>query len=39
MVMQSERDELSQTREQLHAQLAIAMGGREERKLFLEKTK
>ena len=23
-----ERDELSQTREQLHAQLAIAMGGR-----------
>ena len=29
MVMQlPERDELSQTREQLHAQLAIAMGGR-----------
>ena len=29
MVMQlPERDELSQTREQLHAQMAIAMGGR-----------
>ena len=29
MVMQlPERDEVSQTREQLHAQMAIAMGGR-----------
>ena len=28
MVMQLPKDEVSQTREQLHAQLAIAMGGR-----------
>ena len=37
MVMQlPERDELSQTREQLHAQMAIAMGGRVAEEIILD---
>ena len=40
MVMQlPEKDEVSQTREQLHAQMAIAMGGRVAEEIIFEMIK